>query len=161
MECVLRLVGAAVTVLSALFYSFSKNSAVNARINKCKALLSFLAECRRDLECHSLPIAEIIRLSPYGTDAELVRAVKREGLAAAVEARINRLLDGEEERALLIEFAHGFGRGHTEGEAARCDRYIEMLKKHTEALENGAKAECKMRITVSLCVSLMAVLFFA
>lgn len=157
----LRLVGAAVTVISALLYSLSQNFAVNARIKKCKALLSFLAECRRDLECHSLPIAEIIRLSPYGTDAELVRAVKREGLAAAVEARINRLLDGEEERTLFIEFAHGFGRGHTEGEAARCDGYIEMLKKHTETLENSAKAECKARITVSLCVSLMAVLFFA
>jgi hypothetical protein len=36
-----------------------------------------------------------------------------------------------------------------------------MLEKHTKKLEESAKTERKARLAVSLCASLMAVLFFA
>lgn len=157
----LRLMGAALTVLCAFLYSAHKNSAECSRIKKCKALTALLYECQTRLECHSLPISDIISGSPNLSCAGFADTVKRKGLAAAVEEYREIMLDGDEERALLSDFAAGFGHGYTDSEAKRCGEYIELLKRHTAALEDKAKTECKARLTVSLCVSLMAVLLFA
>ena len=157
----LKLIGALITVLCALAYSVSKNSAADLRIKKCKQLCRFLCECRHSLERHARPIEDIVNELPLEAYADFAEAVRRAGLEAAVSRFKDDLVSGKEERAILTEFAEGFGRGHTDDEAARCERYAEMLEKHTERLENSVRTEAKARLAVSLCASLMAVLFFA
>ena len=157
----LRLIGAIVTVLASLAYSLVKNGEERTRIKKCKAVCDFLSECKMQVECRALPLADILNGCSPLLPAGFIECAKREGLAIAVRKWENKLLDGKEERSIFTDFAEGFGRGDTDTEAKRCAECIERLKNHTETLENGAKTECKTRLTVSLCISLMAVLFFA
>ncbi len=161
MGILLKLIGAALTVLAALGYSSAKNLELRARIDKCRSVCTFLNECKIQVECHSRPLYDILdRCSPLFSEG-FIECVKREGLAVAAEKYKNELLGGEEERSILAAFAEGFGRGHTDAEVKRCAECVERLKKLTEMLENGVKTECKTRLAVSLSVSLMAVLFFA
>ncbi len=161
MGSLLRLLGAVITVLAALGYSLVKNLEERTRIKKCKSVCDFLSECKMQVEYHALPLCDILDSCSPLLMAGFIESAKREGLGFAVDKWKDVLLDGDEEREMLFDFAESFGRGYADAEVRRCTECIERLKKHTETLENGAKTECKTRLTVTLCVSLMAVLFFA
>ena len=161
MEHLLKLMGATLTVLTALVYSAVKNRETRERIVKCKLLCDFLCECKMQVECHALPLEGILtRCSSY-LPQEFIECARRDGLAVAVKKCASILFCGEKERLLLAEFAEGFGKSPAGAEAERCEECIKKLERHTVALENGAKTECKTRLAVSLCVSLMTVLLFA
>ncbi|MBQ2733356.1 MAG: hypothetical protein IJF74_04285 [Clostridia bacterium] len=157
----LRLLGAVITVLAALGYSAAMARDERARINKCKCLCDFLCECRLQVEQHSLPLDGILDGCAHTLPEGFIESAKQDGFLSAVDSWKSKLLDGGEEREILADFAQGFGRGLADTEVKRCSECIEKLKRHTEMLENSAKTDCKTRFAVSLCVSLMAVLFFA
>jgi len=157
----LKLFGASITVLAALLYSKIKNTALQRRINRCKAVTELICELKMQVECHALPLWDILEgcRSPVGR--MLAYGAKKEGFPFAVRKHMDKLLDGNEEMEVLLSFADGFGRGNVDAESERCSECIDRLNAITATLEKGASTEEKTRLAVSLCVSLMAVLFLA
>ena len=161
MDGMLKLFGAVITVLAAFLYTKVKNTALQRRIKRCKAVTELICELKMQVECHALPICDILDRCKEPVGRMIADVAKKHGFPSAVRKQMDKLLDGGEEREILLSFADGFGRGSVDAESERCHECIEKLKEITDSLEKVASTEEKTRLAVSLCVSLMAVLFLA
>lgn len=150
-------------LIAALIYAFEKNKAELRRIKKCRAVIGLIGECKLQIECFSLPVLDILKgyADRWAEGAAFIAEAAKTDVGEAAHRHARLLLDGAEERELFTAFASELGRGYKGAETARCDEYLEKFKKLTADLEADAAAAGKVRIAVSACVSIMAVLFFA
>ena len=161
MDGMLKLFGAVITVLAAFLYTKVKNTTLQRRIKRCKAVTELICELKMQVECHALPICDILDGCKEPVGRMIADVAKKHGFLFAVQSRMDKLLDGGEEREVFLSFAEKFGRGNVDAELKRCSECIVKLKEITDSLEKVASTEEKTRLAVSLCVSLMAVLLLA
>jgi len=160
---IFKLAGGAAVLIAALIYAFEKNKAELRRIKKCRAVIGFIGECKLQIGCFSLPVRDILDgyADRWEGGAAFIAEAEKTDVGEAARRHSRFLLDGAEERELFTAFASELGRGYKGAETARCDEYLEKFKKLTADLEADAASKGRVRIAVSACISVMAVLFFA
>lgn len=152
-----KLAGALVLSISGVLCAAWLNRKAERRIGELAGWISLLRFCKRQVDCFSLPMGEILArcdreiLSACGFVGDLAPKSFEDLLAASA------MQDGETE-SIVRGFCEEFGKGYREEQTRGCDYYLGLLEARREQLLGRLPAQKKMNATLSVCAALAIVL---
>lgn len=132
-----------------------------AREAECAGFLAFLSFLRRQIACFARPVPQA---AEGFSDAALERvgflpALRETGdLSAAWQAALFALSLGEAEREVVGEFFASFGKGYLDDEVRRADAAIDELTRLFEAGRRQMPRTVKLVRTLTVSLTLCAVI---
>ena len=144
-----KAVGGVLVLLCSMLLAMTKNRADERKIGEIDGFLSLLEYFRSQIECFGLPVSEILARCDY----DILRKCGFEG--EAVPRELSELiascdLKNEPLRAILDDFAAGFGKSYRNEEIKLCEYYISLLKKEREGAISELPQKKKLTTTLFL-----------
>ncbi len=149
----MNVVGACLLVFSGLLAAFLLCNAEGKKLSEAVALLSVFEHAKNSVENYSMPAGEILR----NVGMEALNECGYEDQEKIPES-FGELFEGcdisdKVVKEIFGEFAMDFGKSYRVEQTARCEYYIEKMKKRKEELSNELPRRKKMIFALSLSVA--------
>ena len=152
-----KILGSIIIISCGLALAYLLNSKARARLAQLEGFIALVRYLRAEIDCFSIPIPSALSRCPCGV-------LERCGARCDEKFKtVRELLDAcdcsaDEIGELMYGFASDVGRGYRHEQLALCDRTIERLEEHREALAARLPARQKLNGTLCVCSSLAVVI---
>ncbi len=155
-----RMAGAVILVFSGFAGAWMMNASATRTLSQTEAFISFLRFIRIQIECFSMPAAEIIARC----ERELLEDC---GLSATeVPQSLEELFErcavkDSETKEILKKFSASFGKGYREEQLRECDYYLALLCDRRQKLSDELPRKKKLNSTLCVSWALAVVILFS
>lgn len=157
-EVSIKLTGAAVVIISSVFYGLCKVKEVRSSIRNMSAFFDLIKYIKDNIEHFVKPVPSILNSYShhYLEEIGFLREARENGIYRAwknIETGFS-----EECREVLHEFFSALGRGYLEDELNRCEYTLKRLGSILESEKNSSKSKEKIYKTIPLMLAVSVVL---
>lgn len=152
-----KILGAIIIISCGFSFAYLLNGKARARLAQLEGFIALVRYLRTQIDCFSMPIPSALSRCPKGV-------LERCGVRCSENFKtVRALLDEcdiatEELGELMYGFVSDVGRGYRQEQLALCDRTLERLEEHREALAARLPAKQKLNGTLCVCSSLAVVI---
>lgn len=158
---IFKFIGGTSVVISSLLIYLEMQKYEKLKLAQLNAYISLIEYIKNQVECFLLPIDSIIQ----SVSEKIIKECGiKEGTDLKSFATVNDIVQSTvfyiegDSIGLIRQFAHDFGMGYRDEQIRLCEHYIKELIKEREKLKENSAKEKKVRLALSLCISVSLIL---
>lgn len=154
----IKMFGACVLMLSAVYFSYVKITASRKRISEVYAFIDMITKIKNEIYHFSKPLPEIFSdyKNDYFQSSRLIESIKEIGAREAI--KIYSFSIKNETSKLIINFFEKIGEGYREDEVNLCTYTLERLTNEVKALSTENKSAEKLYRGIPILAVLSVIL---